>query len=382
MNNVLNRNHKIRGHDIIVRPLHQAPNPLFIYIDLQKLSFILKYDDTKHDLEDALQGLYAKVDWNKSKSNLYIYCTLKDDVPEYQRKVNYWPVIVTQRVLEFSEMVSVMTFKWDAVRPTIDEVLPLLENSKVDTVVNGSSVTIVGYKVQFEDTASKLRVKMSGEQHPIIHIKEGAISSTTRVRHLTQKLRKERCIFLQTETVQNKLSDSLSAKNIICALEFGNDEFVDLYTPLGNEIREEGCIHRIIENITTFKYVNIMGRVTEEFKKEVKDIKAKTGGSIHIQTDNDKIAVCTTMKSTASVITKHLNIMLQNSEGPGGLRCKAHFLFKTKHTISVLHGDITKLESDTIVCSSDKYLKLGIGVGKRLVEKGNFFTSLLTANIL
>jgi hypothetical protein len=58
---------------------------------------------------------------------------------------------------------------------------------------------------------------------------------------------------------------------------------------------------------------------------------------------------------------------LKHPDGP--FSCTAHFSTPTGQIITTIVGDITDMETDVLLCSSDRVLKLGIGVGKSLVTE-------------
>lgn len=359
------KQHKIKGHDITIRPFYRTPRPLFIHVDMLKLSFVRELDVRKSDFEDVLRSLHAEVDWGKSQNFIQVSCRLTAKMNEYEEMVKYWAVLVTQRTKEYFDMISVVTLQVE--KETVDKFQTKKEPKvNIEISSNQRSLTIKGYRSQFECVLDQIQSTFSDHRHPTIQKTTSSISSGITVRHVTHTLNRQRCLFLQTVPVQNTIANNLSSENVVCAFEFEND-LVEIYFVEKKSTCNRGCVQCIIERTTAFKKVK--GTFSKGVKKEIGDINAKTNGIVNIsRIKDDEMAVCATTALTGNIIAKHLEIMLQNADG--GITCKAHFLTKTQHTISVFRGHITKLDTEAVVCSSDKKLQLGIGVGKDLVEKG------------
>jgi hypothetical protein len=100
-------------------------------------------------------------------------------------------------------------------------------------------------------------------------------------------------------------------------------------------------------------------------------LKRKKGEVVDIiTTSENKIIIFGIPENVAYSIEDHIRVFLKHPDGP--FSCTAHFSTPTGQIITTIVGDITDMETDVLLCSSDRVLKLGIGVGKSLVTKGRY----------
>ncbi|XP_071159582.1 uncharacterized protein [Mytilus edulis] len=425
VNDVCIRRHKLKDHDINVKAYgkkrQNVPEVKVISnLDEHKLAFITASNISKDVLQTRLSIFSAKIDWSSvkpDKRSLHIASNLTSDMIDVQKKSRVWGIHIEREVLQFFETLQVKEYKidqneWDLIKKSVHPVdVKDKERVMIATNENRFSIVVVGYQIPFKSVVNHInlltdsvRVRARLENHEIRLLVAGKemesirnehksinivpdlansnieysgtaaivasakhrVSDTlkTKVTLIIQDIANERYQFFKRKSVQKELEKEFKDKGVTCAVEFEKDNKIIIYALSRTE--GEKAVNVVKKTIAE---VNV-GKETPPglLDKELQEVRKKKGDTVEVRRSDSKIIIYAIPQSTVEAIKDHINFFVRYPHG--SVRCTAHFCTETGQSITTLLGDITDLDADVIVCSSDKHLKLGIGVGHDLVQKG------------
>ncbi|XP_052105448.1 uncharacterized protein LOC127738294 isoform X1 [Mytilus californianus] len=419
------RRHKLKDHDINVKahdPKGQiAPKVKVISnLDENKLAFITASNISKDVLGSRLSIFSAKIDWSSvkpDKCSLQIASNLTSDMKDFQKKARVWGIHIEREVLQFFETLLVKEYKidpnqWDLIKKSVYPV-DVQDREKAMITINGNrfSIVVVGYRIPYKSLVNHINlltdsvtVRERLENHEIRLLSVGnvmesirneytsikivpdfangnieysgtaaivasakqRISNTlkTKVTFVVKDIENERLQFFQRKQVQKELEKEFKDRGIKCAVEFEKDNKIIIYA--FSKIEGE----KAVKAVKASKAKVDVGKETPlgELDKELQEVRKKKGNTVEVRISDSRIIIYAIPQSTVEAISDHIKLFVRYPHG--SVRCTAHFCTETGQTITTLLGDITDLDANVLVCSSDKNLKLGIGVGHDLVQKG------------
>ncbi|CAC5357319.1 unnamed protein product [Mytilus coruscus] len=419
------RRHKLKDHDINVKahdPKGQiAPKVKVISnLDENKLAFITASNISKNVLETRLSIFSAKIDWSSvkpDKRSLEIASNLTSDMKDFQKKARVWGIHIEREVLQFFETLLVKEYKidpnqWDLIKKSVHPV-DVQDREKAMITINGNrfSIVVVGYRIPYKSLVNHINlltdsvtVRERLENHEIRLLSVGnvmesirneytsikivpdfangnidysgtaaivasakqRISDTlkTKVTLVVKDIENERFQFFQRKPVQKELEKELKDRGIKCAVEFEKHNKIIIYA--FSKTEGEKAVKAV--KASTAKVDVEKETPLGELDNELQEVRKKKGNTVEVRISDSRIIIYAIPQSTVDAISDHIKLFVRYPHG--SVRCTTHFCTETGQTITTLLGDITDLDADVLVCSSDKNLKLGIGVGHDLVQKG------------
>ncbi|VDI67805.1 tripartite motif-containing protein 2/3 [Mytilus galloprovincialis] len=379
---------------------------------------------TENDIRDYFSnndlsggGTVKKIEFNIDEGWCVVVFTSSQDMKDVQKKSRVWGIHIEREVLQFFETLQVKEYKidpneWNLIKKSVHQVdVKDKERVMITTNENRFSIVVVGYQTPFKSLVNHInlltdsvRVRERLENHEIRLLAAGKemesirnehksinivpdlansnieysgtaaivasakhrVSDTlkTKVTLIIQDIANERYQFFKRKSVQKELEKEFKDKGVTCAVEFEKDNKIIIYALSRTE--GEKAVNVVKKTIAE---VNV-GKETPPglLDKELQEVRKKKGDTVEVRRSDSKIIIYAIPQSTVEAIKDHIIFFVRYPHG--SVRCTAHFCTETGQSITTLLGDITDLDADVIVCSSDKHLKLGIGVGHDLVQKG------------
>ncbi|XP_063428509.1 uncharacterized protein LOC134711675 isoform X2 [Mytilus trossulus] len=362
----------------------------------------------------------AKIDWSSVKPDersLQIASNLTSDVKDFQKKARVWGKHIEKEVLQLFEILLVKEYKidpneWDLIKKSVHPVdVQDKERVMITTNENRFSIVVVGYRIPYKSLVTdinlltvpvtvrerlknyEIRLLSAGKvmesirnEHKSIKIvpdlSNGDIEYSgtaaivasakqricntlkTKQTHIIKDTPNERLQFFKRNTVQKELEKEFKDKGVTCAVEFEKDNKIIIYTLSKSE--GEKAVNVVKESTAEVTF----GKETPSglLDKELQEVRTKKANTVEVLRSDSKIIIYAIPQSTVEAIKDHINFFVRYPHG--SVRCTAHFCTETGQSITTLLGNITDLHAGVIVCSSDKHLKLGTGVGHDLIQKG------------
>ena len=403
-----------------------APGPVKITrLDKNKLSFLLSSDASRDMINTRLDQLSAKLEWPSDTEDgnaLIVACTLTTDTRDFRQKAAQWVKRITRAICDFFEVLDakeqkIKSEEWDVILERIKAIeIPDDGRVMIKAEKTQLNIVVIGYKSQFMEVYNQLNVitqtvivqerlehfelklLTSGNllekiktDHKMIKIIPDVIRNTLEFsgtavivssakQEVDSILKKvvSRSIpgfsnakvkFFQKEAVQIELENQFKTNQIVGSCSVHDDNTVKVHA-LSKYVVEKAV--KIVK--MSVKEIVIESQVQPsriKLNKEKIAIKGKTGEVVDIiTTSENKIIIFGIPENVAYSIEAHIRVFLKHPDGP--LSCTAHFSTPTGQIITTIVGDITDMETDVLLCSSDRVLKLGTGVGKSLVTKGRY----------
>lgn len=418
--------HIIEGQKLTVKlsGREKIPIPRSVVIkDLNKnkIKFLSNSSVSRDAIDKRLQRLYAKVDWSFENPNgdaLRIDCELRPVMENFKRKARFWDKVVEHEIDKFMETLSVTEEKikreeWDFMEERVNDI-QVRNNQRVSIFEDTKNlyVIIVGYIIPCKEAKAKVlllttdvQVHEKLEDFQIHLLKEGKVLDSINqqykgikivaqgARHLVkfcgtaavvaaakQKMADildqvsevpihgftaEKIKLLQAQDVKAVLEDFLIENGQVGAWRIKSDNTLVMCAL--SESTAKNAAQLVEESVVE---IDVSPHPDKKmWDKEVEDVKKKKGGHVDIMTtDDNKVVIFAIPKMNARAIEEHVKIFHKYPDKK--VRGTAHFSTKSGQNITTVVGDITDLDNDVIVCSSNRSLNLSVGVGESLIKKG------------
>lgn len=426
---VARKHHKLHGRALSVtipdRNLPTAPGPVRITrLDKNKLSFLLSSDASRDIINKRLDQLSAKLEWpsgTEDINSLIVACTLTTDTRDFRQKAAQWVKRITREICDFFEVLdakeqNIKSEEWDVILERINGIeIPDDGRVMIKADKTQLNIVVVGYKSQFIEVYNQLKIitetvtvqerlenfelklLTSGNllekiktDHEMLTIISDVIRNTIEfsgtavivssakqeVYNILKKVifrsipgfSDEKLKFFQKEAVQTELEKQLKTHEIVGSWSVHDGNIVKVYSLSENMV--EKAVKIVKTSVKELVLENFVQPNKNKLDQEKGAIKRKKGEVVDIiQTSENKIIIFGIPENVAYSIEDHIRIFLKHG---GHLTCTAHFSTTTGQIITTIVGDITDMETDILLCSSDRVLTLGIGVGKSLVTKGRY----------
>ena len=427
---VARKNHKLNGRDLSVtipdKNVPTAPGPVRITrLDKNKLSFLLSSDASRDMINTRLDQLSAKLEWpsdTEDGNSLIVACTLTTDTGDFRQKAAQWVKRITREICAFFEVLDVKeqnikSEEWDVILERI-KAIEIPDDGRVMIKADKTqlNIVVIGYKSQFMEVYNhlniitetvtvqerlehfELKLLTSGNllekiktDHKMIKIIPDVIRNTLEfsgtavivssakqeVDNILKKVvfrsipgfSNEKVKFVQKEAVQSELENQFKTNQIVGSCSVHDDNTVKVYSLSENMV--EKAVKIVKMSVKELVIDSCVQPNKHKLDQEKGEIKRKKGEVVDIiTTSENKIIIFGIPENVAYSIEDHIRVFLKHPDGH--LSCTAHFSTPTGQIITTIVGDITDMETDVLLCSSDRVLKLGIGVGKSLVTKGTY----------